>query len=246
MARARLLPYGVALLAATAFVAATTAVAHAGKADGQSAAIADRGQSLLLLGRRVVARAAPSAAARAVSSLAARTPLTGSQRALPVLREATGPSGGRWLQIRLPTRPNGATGWVPADAGSFAVTPWQIVVHRARRVAVVTRGSTVRARFPVIVGKPATPTPLGTFYVVEKLHLAPGVTEGPWALATSAYSYVLQEFAGGPGQVALHGVVGMSDPLGTFSSHGCIRFANAAITWIAEHVDDGTPVVVVA
>ena len=82
--------------------------------------------------------------------------------------------------------------------------------------------------------------------MVEKLHLAPGVTEGPWALATSAYSYVLQEFAGGPGQVALHGVVGMSDPLGTFSSHGCIRFANAAITWIAEHVDDGTPVVVVA
>jgi lipoprotein-anchoring transpeptidase ErfK/SrfK len=102
----------------------------------------------------------------------------------------------------------------------------------------------VRANYTVIVGHPATPTPLGTFFVVEKLHLAPGVTEGPWALATSAYSNVLYEFAGGAGQVALHGIVGLRAPLGTFSSHGCVRFGNDAITWIAEHVDNGTPITI--
>ena len=96
----------------------------------------------------------------------------------------------------------------------------------------------------MIVGKPSTPTPLGRFFVTEKLHIAPGVPEGPWALATSAYSDVLQEFAGGPGQIALHGTVGLDAPLGTFSSHGCIRFANAAITWLAHHIDAGTPIVV--
>jgi lipoprotein-anchoring transpeptidase ErfK/SrfK len=37
----------------------------------------------------------------------------------------------------------------------------------------------------------------------------------------------------------------MSAPLGTFASHGCIRFAPAAISWIAGHVDEGTPVIIV-
>ena len=102
----------------------------------------------------------------------------------------------------------------------------------------------VQASFPVVLGKPATPTPLGTFFVVEKLRLAPGVSYGPWALATSGYSEVLREFAGGDGQVALHGTVGLSGALGTFSSHGCVRFSPAAISWIASHVDLGTPVIV--
>ena len=63
-------------------------------------------------------------------------------------------------------------------------------------------------------------------------------------MATSAHSDVLQEFGGGDGQIALHGTVGLSGGLGTFSSHGCVRFAPAAINWIARHVGPGTPVVV--
>jgi lipoprotein-anchoring transpeptidase ErfK/SrfK len=199
---------------------------------------------LLTLDRAVFARTDPSSAAPPVGRIAARTPLTGSPVVLPVLRSAVGPGGGNWLRVRLPTRPNEATGWVPASAGALGSTAWRIVVHRSARRAVVFEGPTRRAVFPVVLGKPSTPTPLGTFFVVEMLHLAPGVAEGPWALATSAYSNVLQEFDGGPGQVALHGTVGFSDPLGTFSSHGCIRFAPAAISWIAMHVDQGTPIVV--
>ena len=168
----------------------------------------------------------------------------GTQATLPVLRSWRGPAGRTWLQVRLPARPNGSTGWVPADAGTTAQTDWRIVVHRGAHVALVFRGGKVRARFSVVVGAPATPTPLGTFFVVEKLRLVPGLPEGPWALTTSAYSHVITQFAGGPGQIALHGVPGLGAPLGISASHGCIRFANSAITWIATHVDDGTPVVV--
>ncbi len=141
-------------------------------------------------------------------------------------------------------RPNSASGWVPADTGRIKGTPWRIIVHRGAHRALVLQGGKVRASYPIVVGHPATPTPLGAFFVVEKIRVAPGVTEGPWALATSAYSNVLHEFAGGPGQVALHGIVGLSAPLGTSASHGCIRFGNEAITWIATHVDNGTPVMV--
>jgi L,D-transpeptidase catalytic domain len=201
-------------------------------------------QALLLVARRTVARAGPSGNARAVGIVLDRTPLTRSQMVLPVVEAASGPAGGRWLRVRLPTRPNGATGWIPADAGTVTYTPWRIVIHRARRQAVVLSANRVRATFPVILGKPSTPTPLGTFFVVEKLRLAAGVPEGPWALATSAHSDVLQEFAGGPGQIALHGIVGFTDPLGTFSSHGCIRFSTTAITWLADHINDGTPITI--
>jgi lipoprotein-anchoring transpeptidase ErfK/SrfK len=134
---------------------------------------------------------------------------------------------------------------VRASVGAIVSTGWQIVVHRAQRRAVILDAGRARASFEVVVGTPSTPTPLGTFFVVEKLQLAPGVREGPWMLLTSAYSDVLRAYDGGSGQVALHGTVGMSAPLGTFASHGCIRFAPAAISWIAGHVDEGTPVIIV-
>jgi lipoprotein-anchoring transpeptidase ErfK/SrfK len=232
-----------AIVAAAGLALVSSAISTA--ADRGSSPAEVRGSMpLLVLDRGAIARAAPSPAARPVARLATRTPLTGEQAVLPIVQETVGPGGGRWLRVRLPVRPNGATGWVLASTGSLASTDWEIVIRRSQRRALVLEGGRPRESFPVVVGKPSTPTPLGTFFVVEKLRLASGVAEGPWALATSAYSDVLQSFAGGPGQVALHGTVGFGDPLGSFSSHGCIRFAPAAISWIAAHVGAGTPVVV--
>ena len=39
--------------------------------------------------------------------------------------------------------------------------------------------------------------------------MLPGSAGGPFALALSARSNVLQEFAGGPGQIAIHGVANL-------------------------------------
>lgn len=230
------------LAALTVGIVATSSSLAAGRERADAAP--HGAQQLLVLDRKVIARAGPSPTSAALDAVALRTPLTGSQMTLPIVGTSTGPAGGRWLRVRLPRRPNGVTGWVPADSGTISETAWRVVIHRARRSAVVLRGAEQRAVFPVVLGKPSTPTPLGTFFIVEKLHLARGVSEGPWALATSAYSDVLQEFAGGPGQIALHGIVGLTAPLGTFASHGCIRFSSTAINWLAAHVGDGTPVVI--
>ena len=175
-----------------------------------------------------------------------RTPLTRVQTVLPIIETARGPSGGRWFRVQLPMRPNGISGWVPAYKGK---TRDDRLAHRGAPVGPDcnrVRWAKARATFSVVVGQPSTPTPLGTFFIVEKIHVGLRVTDGPWALATSAYSNVLDQFAGGPGQIALHGVVGLRAPLGTFASHGCVRFGNDAITWIATHVDNGTPVIITA
>jgi lipoprotein-anchoring transpeptidase ErfK/SrfK len=67
----------------------------------------------------------------------------------------------------------------------------------------------------------------------------------PFALATSARSSVLQEFDGGPGQIALHGVGNLPGRMGTAASHGCIRLGDRAITWLARRIGAGVLVTVV-
>ena len=45
--------------------------------------------------------------------------------------------------------------------------------------------------FGAVVGKPATPTPTGQFFVEETVQIAAGEPDGPFALALSARSNVL-------------------------------------------------------
>jgi lipoprotein-anchoring transpeptidase ErfK/SrfK len=124
---------------------------------------------------------------------------------------------------------------------------WRVVIVRSARSASVWHNGKLYGRYPVVVGKPSTPTPAGHFFVVEHVRQQPGSELGPWALATSAHSHVLQEFDGGPGQIAVHGRVGRLAyaPLGTAASHGCIRFDNAVIALLAGKLPNGTPVDVV-
>jgi lipoprotein-anchoring transpeptidase ErfK/SrfK len=95
-----------------------------------------------------------------------------------------------------------------------------------------------------VVGKPSTPTPVGRFFVEETLQLNDQAVGAPYALALSARSNVLQEFDGGPGQIALHGTNNVGGILGTAASHGCIRLATSAVTWLAFRTGPGTPVTI--
>jgi lipoprotein-anchoring transpeptidase ErfK/SrfK len=180
-------------------------------------------------------------AGRVVSRLAATRPLTGAPTVVPVLRVATSKER-TWLQVRLPQRPNGATGWIAADGTLAGAARWSVVVSRSRRRARIYRDGRLVRRFRVVVGAPATPTPVGRFFVVERVRQRRGSALGPWVLATSAYSPVLQEFAGGPGQIGLHGRTGLPEPLGSAASHGCIRFSDRAIAWLAPRARPGTPI----
>ena len=85
---------------------------------------------------------------------------------------------------------------------------------------------------------------MGVFFVEESVAMPPGSAGAPFALALSARSNVLQEFDGGPGQIAIHGIENLGGTLGTAASHGCIRLATHAITWLASHVGTGTPVTI--
>jgi len=106
-------------------------------------------------------------------------------------------------------------------------------------------GAVKMSSFRAVVGKRATPTPRGEFFVEENVQMPAGAPGAPFALALSARSEVLQEFEGGPGQIALHGVVNLGGQLGSAVSHGCVRLATSAITWLAARIEPGVPVTIV-
>ncbi|MGE0066262.1 MAG: L,D-transpeptidase [Solirubrobacterales bacterium] len=224
-----LLAAGICLLAS-----ASTAPARAG-------AVA-RTQALVVVVRDHVVRARPSADARRIDVVAARRPLTRVRTVLPLLASA-GPED-TWLRVRLPGRPNGHAGWIAAKGTRADSTGWRIRVSVGqRRVDVFYGGRRLRS-FRAIVGAPATPTPRGSFFVEEALALSGYEPGAPYALATSARSNVLQEFEGGPGQIALHGTRNVSGALGSAVSHGCVRLGTRAIAWLASRIGAGVPLAI--
>jgi lipoprotein-anchoring transpeptidase ErfK/SrfK len=153
-----------------------------------------------------------------------------------------------WLQVRLPWRPNTAAGWINAKLVVVERTKWRIEVSTSRRtLTLFEAGKSVRA-ISVVVGKPSTPTPTGTFAVAWAVRWNPNDFLGSWVLELTAHSNALQQFDGGNGLVGIHGRGGASllDPLGTAASHGCIRLANDSIDWLVHTVGQsrlpGTPV----
>jgi lipoprotein-anchoring transpeptidase ErfK/SrfK len=202
-------------------------------------------QPLVVLLYGHIARSRPDVTARQIESVSAHRPLTRVRTVLPVLARATSRDGRSWVQVRLPGRPNSHDGWIPADETKRASTAWYIVLKLSSRRVTVYHDGRVQRRFLAVVGTPSTPTPIGRFFIEEGVELS-GVDAGnPFALATSARSNVLQEFEGGPGQIALHGTKGLSGAPGTAASHGCIRLSTAAITWLAQRIGSGVPLTIV-
>jgi lipoprotein-anchoring transpeptidase ErfK/SrfK len=150
----------------------------------------------------------------------------------------------RWLEVRLPERPNTAAGWIRADLTRVSTTPWRIEVSTSTSEVTVERSGLPVVTFDAVVGKASTPTPRGLFAIDEPIRQPAGSELGPWALFLTAHSRVLDDYGGGPGRIAIHGRAGplLAAPLGTHASHGCVRIANARVRWLARIAVDGTPV----
>lgn len=148
-----------------------------------------------------------------------------------------------WLDVELPIRPNGATGWVPAGDVRLSPVRTRIVVDlSARRVRLFRAGRLVLSS-TAAVGSPATPTPTGRYYVNQRLLAAdPSGPFGPGAVGISAFSNVLTGWVQG-GPIAIHGT---NEPwsIGRAVSNGCIRLPNAVLRRLFAQTPEGTPVII--
>jgi hypothetical protein len=188
------------------------------------------------------ARSAPRSHARVVGRLSL---LTSDEQAEPyvALASATSRSGGSWVRVELPGRPNGRSGWVPRGAlGPLHIVHDRLVVDRRRlRVTLYREGSAIFSA-PVGVGKPGTVTPAGSFYVTEKLRTVNSPAYGPYAIGTSAFAPTLSEWPGG-GVVGIHGTDEPQLVPGR-PSHGCVRMRDPDIVRLWHLVQVGTPILI--
>jgi lipoprotein-anchoring transpeptidase ErfK/SrfK len=165
----------------------------------------------------------------------------GTPNTVLVVGESRSGDGVHWYEILLPRKPNGTRGWLRADSLHAYWVEHSIHIDVGdRKLSLFERGRLVKS-FPVGVGRQATPTPRGDFFITVRLAPPnPGGPYGPLAMGLSAYSEVLSWWAGG-GQAAIHGT---NNPggIGTTISNGCIRMHNADVLELGELSLLGTPV----
>jgi lipoprotein-anchoring transpeptidase ErfK/SrfK len=181
---------------------------------------------------------APSPDAEVVRSLSPSTGF-GSTTVVSVRDEADG-----WLEVELAGRPTGLTGYVPVDAVQLVEVSLEVHVDLTTRQLTVLEEGEVVLTTAVAIGDAEHPTPVGRFFVTDKLDTQdPDGPYGPFALGLSVRSEVLTEFAGGDGQIGIHGT---NDPtsIGRDVSHGCVRVPNDVVRQLVELLPLGTPVVV--
>jgi lipoprotein-anchoring transpeptidase ErfK/SrfK len=211
-----------------------------------SAPSRDAGAETALIAAATAAFSRPGGG-RVVTHLRGETTWSREAQVLLVVGSAE-VAGREWLQVLLPVRPSGRSGWIPANRVSLRPDHlWLELDKGSRRLRAYLDGRLVR-HYRVVIGRAATPTPSGLAAVYE-VDRQPDPTGflGPWALPLTALSPVLRSFGGGPGRIAIHGRDGesLADPLGSAASHGCIRIPNAGIRWLAAHAAQGTPVRIV-
>ncbi|MGH9193859.1 MAG: L,D-transpeptidase [Acidimicrobiales bacterium] len=153
---------------------------------------------------------------------------------------------GDWLNVYLPVRPNGSTGWVRAADVSVVSNPYSMDIALGAYRLVVHNGDEVVLDEPIAVGTADTPTPGGVYYIKELLQPPdPSGPYGPYAYGLSGFSNVLDEFNGGDGVIGIHGT-NQPEAIGTDVSHGCIRLRNEAILELVPVLPLGTPVHITA
>lgn len=191
--------------------------------------------------RPVSVRSAPRPGARAVATARPLAPIGRRRQHLAVLRSA---QGGAWIEVRLPRRPNGSKGWVPADAVYLYRTTHRVEIDlSARRLSLFRRGRRL-VRVPIAIGAPGTPTPVGRFAIAERIRTGhPSGFLGPIVFPITGFSRTLNEYAGGDGRVAIHGT-SLPGLIGTRASHGCIRLRNVDIVRIGRVLRAGDPVLI--
>ncbi len=145
------------------------------------------------------------------------------------------------LEVDLPVRPNGSTGFVRSSDVTLSRHRARVVVELGSHRVWAWEDGELVAEGSVALGADGTPTPVGEFYITEmEAREDPDTLFGAWVIGTSGFSEALPLVDGMDPAVALHGT---NEPelLGSDVSEGCIRMHDDVAARIAA-LPLGTPV----
>lgn len=166
----------------------------------------------------------------------------GAPLSLPVVASRDG-----YLEVRLPTRPNGSTTWIRRSAVRLYHSSYRIVVDLGTQHLLLYRDGNLVLDALAGVGTVGDPTPTGQFFVAF-FAKAPAPDWGPFVLVTSAHSTAISDWEeSGDAIVAIHGPLGEASAIrqGERISHGCVRLLDGDLAKLRV-VPDGSPVDIIA
>lgn len=138
---------------------------------------------------------------------------------VPVVESRSG-----WLRVLLPSRPNGATGWLKSSSQlEHAKSKSVIKVDVDERKLTLLQDGEQVGSWTVAVGASKTPTPKVRTYLMASIIDAKQAKYTPIVFPLGAHSDTLDTFGGGPGTVAIHGWTTDSKVFGKAVTNGCIR-----------------------
>jgi peptidoglycan hydrolase-like protein with peptidoglycan-binding domain len=120
----------------------------------------------------------------------------------------------------------------PVGPSSKPINPIIVVDLDARRLTVYSEGKPFKS-YPVAIGKPSTPSPVGNWKIVNK-----GMWGGGFGTRWMGLNVPF-------GRYGIHGT-NQPNSIGSAASHGCIRMLNQHVEELYQWVSYGTPVKIIA
>ena len=180
-------------------------------------------------------------AGRVVGLMPARSKFLGAPTVAWVIERSP---NGRYGRVTIPYSGSTATGWIALRGLSTATTPYSVLADLSRhRITVLRLGKPVFG-FPAATGATSSPTPIGRFFVSDRVAVYARSPFGSFAFGLSGIqTHLPPGWSGGGDQLAIHGT---NDPgsIGRSASAGCLRVSEWALARLEPILRMGTPVVI--
>jgi lipoprotein-anchoring transpeptidase ErfK/SrfK len=150
---------------------------------------------------------------------------------------------GEFGLVDVPYAAERAEGWIRLRGLDRSWTRIRVVADLSEHRITVWRGDGVLVRAPAATGAPASPTPVGRYFVTDRVAFPGGGALGTFAFGISGIQTRLPAGWTGGDQLAIHGTDAPAS-IGHDASAGCLRVSEATLARLPPLLRLGTPVVV--
>jgi lipoprotein-anchoring transpeptidase ErfK/SrfK len=151
----------------------------------------------------------------------------------------------RYGRVTIPYSGANRTGWIPLTGLARHSTPYRVDIDLSEHRLTVTRFGAVVFRARGATGAPGSATPLGRYFVTDRVPFSRGSALGTFAFGISGVQPNLPPGWRDGDQLAIHGT-NAPWTIGRSASAGCVRVSEAALAKLKSWLQLGTPVIIQA
>lgn len=151
---------------------------------------------------------------------------------------------GRFGLVPVPYAGSDLTGWIALRGLDRRTTGVEVRADLSEHRIEVRRGDRVLFRASAATGAPGSPTPVGRYFVTDRVAFPSGGSYGTFAFGISGIQTDLPAGWTGGDQLAIHGT-DAPGTIGTSASAGCLRVSERVLDRLRPLLRLGTPVLIV-